>query len=37
MAQLAARAAEFVGRSGPLIDAAFELLGPRSGTIDPRV
>jgi hypothetical protein len=37
MAQIAARAAEFVGRSGPLIDAApFELLGPRSGTIDPR-
>jgi Replication-relaxation len=38
MAQIAARAAEFVGRSGPLIDAVpFELLGPRSGTIDPRV
>jgi hypothetical protein len=38
MAQIAARAAEFVGRGGPLIDAApFELLGPRSGTIDPRV
>jgi hypothetical protein len=37
MAQIAARAAEFVGRSGPLIDAApFELLGPRLGTIDPR-
>lgn len=36
MAQIAARAAEFVGRSGPLIDAApFALLGPRSGTIDP--
>lgn len=38
MAQIAARAAEFVGRTGPLIDAApFELLGPRAGTIDPRV
>ena len=38
MAQIAARAAEFVGRRGPLIDAApFELLGPRAGTIDPRV
>ena len=38
MTQIAARAAEFVGRSGPLIDAApFELLGPRSGMIDPRV
>jgi hypothetical protein len=37
MAQIAVRAAEFVGRSGALIDAApFELLGPRSGTIDPR-
>jgi Replication-relaxation len=37
MAQIAARAAEFVGRTGPLIDAApFELLGPRSGAIDPR-
>lgn len=35
---IAARAAAFVGRTGPLIDAApFELLGPRSGTIDPRV
>ena len=38
MAQITARAAEFVGRTGPLIDTApFELLGPRSGTIDPRV
>ncbi|MFY9580130.1 MAG: replication-relaxation family protein [Gaiellaceae bacterium] len=38
MAQIAARAAAFVGRTGPLIDAApFTLLGPRSGTIDPRV
>jgi hypothetical protein len=38
MAQIAARAAEFVGRTGPLIDAApFELLGPRGGTIDPRI
>ncbi|HEV7773881.1 MAG TPA: replication-relaxation family protein [Conexibacter sp.] len=37
MAQIAVRSAEFVGRTGPLIDAApFELLGPRSGTIDPR-
>jgi hypothetical protein len=35
---IAARAAGFVGRRGPLIDAApFELLGPRSGTVDPRV
>lgn len=38
MAQIAARAAAFVGKTGPLIDAApFELLGPRAGTIDPRV
>jgi hypothetical protein len=37
MAHIAARAAEFVDRGGPLIDAApFELLGPRAGTIDPR-
>jgi hypothetical protein len=37
MTQIAARAAESVGRSGPLIDAApFGLLGARSGTIDPR-
>jgi hypothetical protein len=38
MAHIAGRAAAFVARTGPLIDAApFELLGPRSGTIDPRV
>ncbi len=37
MAQIAARAAAFVGKNGPLINAApFELHGPRSGTIDPR-
>jgi hypothetical protein len=37
MAQIAARAAAHVGKTGPLIDAApFTLLGPRAGTIDPR-
>lgn len=38
MAQIAARAAAFVGKTGALIHAApFTLLGPRSGTIDPRI
>jgi len=34
---VAARAARAAGREGPLIDAApFRMLGPRSGTVDPR-
>jgi hypothetical protein len=38
MASIAARAAVLAGRTGPLIDAApFTLLGPRAGTMDPRV
>ncbi len=37
MTALAARAAWAAGREGPLIDAApFQMLGPRSGAVDPR-
>jgi hypothetical protein len=37
VAALAARAARTAGREGALIDAApFRMLGPRSGTVDPR-